>query len=634
MEHAPEAGAALTITMALAAGILCQSLARHLRMPGIVLLLLAGVLLGPDVSGVINPEKVRGALGPLIGIAVAVILFEGGLNLNIKRLRRETRVIQLLCSLGAVVTAVGGTLAARLILDWGWKESILFGALVIVTGPTVVTPLLRRLRVKHNLETILEAEGVLIDPIGAIIALVTLQVVLQPTSASLMSGLLGLTSRLLLGVLFGLVGGFLLGLLLRSHWLVPDGLENVFVLSFILLYYQASESILPESGIGTVTIAGIVVGNIRTRVSKEILEFKEQLTVMFIGMLFVLLAADVGLADVQSLGMPGILTVLALMFVVRPVNVALSTRRSGLSLKEKLFLSWLAPRGIVAAAVASLFAETLQHAGATGGAELRAMVFLVIATTVVVAGMTGGWVAHLLGVRRPRNVGYAILGANELGRALGRALCQKREDIVFLDSNASASTAAKNDGFAVIFGNALDEGRLARAQLENRAGCISVTTNIAANMLFARHAHDEFKVSNIWVGVQRGNESVNSKMILEAGYRLLFRRDRDFGLWDTRLRRGLCDIELWRFDDRSSEQTNSTLSEAEAEEHVSSSLAGRKAGLFPETLLPLAYVRNRKTAPADNLYEPERKDQVHLVIFHESRAEAREWLTKNGWTPV
>ncbi len=624
MEHAPEAGAALTITMALAAGILCQSLARHLRMPGIVLLLLAGVLLGPDVSGVIDPETVRGALGPLIGIAVAVILFEGGLNLNIERLRREARVIQLLCSLGAVVTAVGGTLAARLILDWGWNESILFGALVIVTGPTVVTPLLRRLRVKHNLETILEAEGVLIDPIGAIIALVTLQVVLQPTSASLMSGLLGLTSRLMLGVLFGLVGGFLLGLLLRSHWLVPEGLENVFVLSFILLYYQASESILPESGIGTVTIAGIVVGNIRTRVSKEILEFKEQLTVMLIGMLFVLLAADVRLADVQSLGMPGVLTVVALMFVVRPVNVALSTRRSGLSFKEKLFLSWLAPRGIVAAAVASLFAETLQHAGATGSAELRAMVFLVIAMTVVVAGLTGGWVAQLLGVRRPRNVGYAILGANALGRALGRALCENREDIVFLDSNAAATMAAKEDGFSVIFGNALEEGRLERAQLESRAGCISVTTNDAANMLFARHAQDEFKVSNIWVGVQRGNESVNSKMILAAGHRLLFRRDRDLGLWDIRLRRGLCDVELWRFDDRSSEQTNPALSIP----------GGRKAGLFPETLLPVAYVRNRKTAPADNLYEPEREDQVHLVIFNESQAQAREWLTTNGWTRV
>ena len=222
---------ALTIALAAAAGVVVQSLAHHLRLPGIVLLLGAGVLLGPDVLGVVQPETMGSALQILVGFAVAVILFEGGLNLNLRRIRREAGVIRQLLTVGVLVTAVGGAFAARLFMGWEWTHSILFGTLVIVTGPTVITPLLRRIKVVHRV-------------------------------------------------------------------------ESVFTLSLVLALFQISNFFIPESGIVAVTAAGMVMGNIPTRVQRDLLEFKEQLTVLFIGMLFVLLAADVRMQEVRSLGWP------------------------------------------------------------------------------------------------------------------------------------------------------------------------------------------------------------------------------------------------------------------------------------------------------------------------------------------
>jgi NhaP-type Na+/H+ or K+/H+ antiporter len=285
--------AALTISLALAAGMVAQSLARHLRVPGIVLLLIAGVSLGPDGFGVVDPEALGSALQILVGFAVAVILFEGGMNLGLKRLRREAGVIRRLITVGALVTAVGGTLLARFVLEWDWRLAVLFGSLVVVTGPTVITPLLRRFKVTRKVETVLEAEGVLIDAVGAVLAVVTLEVVLSFSTESLAEGAVQLVSRLGFGFVLGCVAGLVIALLLRYKKVVPEGFENVLTLSLVLALFQISNAIMPESGIMTVTAAGIVVGNIRTRALRDLMEFKEQLTLMFIGLLFVLLTAFV-----------------------------------------------------------------------------------------------------------------------------------------------------------------------------------------------------------------------------------------------------------------------------------------------------------------------------------------------------
>jgi len=294
--------AALTVALALAAGMAGQSIAHHLRLPGIVVLLLLGVALGPDGANLVRPAELGDGLHALVGFAVAVILFEGGMSLDLRRLRRSERAIRGLVTVGALVSLILGTLLVRLGLGWDWSRSLLFGTLVIVTGPTVVTPLLRRLKVKKPVSTVLEAEGVLIDAVGAITAAVALEVVLSPSDQGMALAVPAILGRLLFGIAVGVGGGGLLALLLRFRGVIPEGLETVMTLSCAVLVFEGSNAVVHESGIAAVTVAGLVVGNSHTHVARELREFKEQLTTLFIGMLFVLLVADVRMADILALG--------------------------------------------------------------------------------------------------------------------------------------------------------------------------------------------------------------------------------------------------------------------------------------------------------------------------------------------
>ncbi len=624
--------AAVTISLALAVGMIAQSVARHLRIPGIVLLLGAGVLLGPDLADVVRPQALGPALHILVGFAVAVILFEGGLNLEAKRLRREAKVIRRLLSVGALVTAGGAAVAARFVMGWSWSLSALFGTLVIVTGPTVITPLLRRIRLHHRVETVLEAEGVLIDAIGAVIAVVALEVVVNPGTAYA-SGTLAVVKTLGFGVVLGAIGGLVLALLLRFKKIVPDGLENVFTLSLVLALFQISNAVIAESGIMTVTAAGVVVGNMRTRVQRDLMEFKEQLTVMFIGMLFVLLAADVRLSEIRELGWPGVATVACLMFLVRPLNIFVCTLGSELNLREKAFLSWLAPRGVVAAAVASFFAQTLEEhrqldpghlAAGAGGGELRALVFMVIAITVVVQGLSGGIVAGLLGLRRPSDTGFAIIGANELGHAIGRELRAQGQEVVFVDNSPVACNAMKQDGFKVVYGNPVEERTMLRARIEDRRALLAVTTSGEFNYLVGRHVAEDFTVPKIYLALARHGKTVSPEIVREVGGNVLFGRPRDLELWALRLRRGLATVEPW--------VAGADVGTAKAEGDND-----KRSGPFrmPENLLlPLIIHSGDKTRPVAGDRPFKNKDVVHFAIFKEQLDEARAWLREQGWSPA
>ncbi len=627
MEHHGLHNPAVTVAVAMAAGMIAQSLARHLRLPGIVLLLGAGVLLGPDLIGIVQPDTLGPALQILVGFAVAVILFEGGMNLNLKRIRSQAKVIRRLLTIGAFITAAGATVAARLLMEWPWQLAILFGTLVIVTGPTVITPLLRRIKVHHKVETVLEAEGVLIDAVGAVVAVVALEVALGFSGRSFAQGFLNVFGRVGFGLIFGMIGGFAIALMLRYEKVVPEGLENVFTLSFVLALFQLSNHFpsfyyfeFEESGIVTVTAAGMVLGNLQTRVHRDLLEFKEQLTVMLIGMLFVLLAAGVRVEEVQALGWAGIGTVLALMLVVRPLNIGFSTLGSDLNLREKAFLSWLAPRGIVAAAVASLFAQKVVAEGIPGGHQLQPLVFMVIAMTVLIQGLSGGMVARFLGLQRATNLGYAILGANELGHAMGRLLRDSGEEVTFLDGNPSACHVVEQDGFKVVFGNVLEERTLLRAQLDDRAAVLACTTNEEANLLFARHAVADFKVPNAYVATTRGSTGVNEAVVRKNGGAVLFGVSRDIELWALRLRRRMAPIEIWSYD---------------PPEEIVEQYADERPFETPENrLLPMVIWRGDSVFPVNDKAGLRAGDVVHIAIFLERQAEAREWLTARGWTPV
>ena len=538
MEHLTFSNPALTIALGLATGIFAQSVAHHLRIPGIVLLLITGVLLGPDVGGVIQPETLGSALGIITGFAVAVILFEGGLNLKIQRLKRASRAIRQMITIGGAVTVVGSMLTTRWFFGWGWRISILFGTLVMVTGPTVINPLLRRFKVKSNVSAVLEAEGVLLDAVGAVVAMVALEVALSPKAGPVATAVM-LATRLGFGTLVGLLGGVLLVTLLKRRNVVPEGLENVFTLCLVLAMFQGANALLPESGIVAVTVAGVLVGNFQTYIQRELAEFKEALTLMLIGMLFILLAADVRLNEIYALGLPGIITVLVLMFVVRPINVVVGTFGTQLNWREKCFIGWIGPRGIVAAAVASFFAVELNTYGIAGGNELRALVFMVITITVLSAGLTGGLVAQILDLRRPSNSGWVILGANELARATAKILLENDEEVICIDANPDVCSAAEQDCTRVIFGNGLKTHTLLRAEIDTRAGALAITGNEEMNLLFIEKVKDEAKLLHIFMALQDQYEGVTLDMVHQTGSQVMFGSSRDVDFWSACIRKGL-----------------------------------------------------------------------------------------------
>ena len=543
---------ALTFALALTAGVLAQAIARHLRVPGIILLLPTGVLLGPNFANLVRPDSLGAGLQPIVGLAVAVILFEGGLQLNLRRLRREATTIRRLITVGGAVTVTGATIAAMIALGWDGRVALLFGTLVAVTGPTVINPITRRIRLRTNLRTIIEAEGVLIDPIGAILSVVALEVALATTAGGVGTGVLGLPTRLGLGVLIGLGGGLAMGGLLTLRRPVPVDLQNIFTLALVLALFQVSNAILPESGIMTVAIAGLVVGNMPTRHGRELVEFKEQLTMLLVGLLFVLLAAAVDLGAVTTLGVGGIFTVVILVALVRPLNILISTWGSELKWNEKAFLAWLAPRGIVAFAISSLFATELAHQGMESeGAQLRAMVFLVIATTVVVQGGTGGLVARLLRVRRPSNFGFAIVGANPVGRAIARTLREARTDnapIVLIDTNPSEVRVAEGEGFRVVFGNASEDRTLRKAGFDSRQALIALTQNEGVNLLLAQRGLAANRDAQQIVAIDPATSGVTREQVLQSGAHILFGHGLDYERWAHELRQGRVMINPWRYD--------------------------------------------------------------------------------------
>lgn len=540
------ANASVTLAIAVAAGLIAQIAATHLHIPGLVLLLATGVVLGPDVANVVRPNLLGATLHAIVGFAVAVILFEGGLALDMRRLRRERRAIQQLVSIGALITAIGGTLTARLALGWSWRISALFGTLIIVTGPTVVTPLLRRIKVESSTSTVLEAEGVLIDAIGAIVAAVALQVALWPTGEQLVVGMVDVALRISLGTAIGVAGGLLIGLPMRRRHLVPQGLENVFTLAMVIAIFQISNGLLRESGIAAVIAAGIVVRNSGTHVERELREFKEQLSAMLIGLLFVLLAADVRIEEVTRLGHRAIFVVLALIFIVRPLDVLGGTWGTSLDWRQRLFVAWIGPRGIVAAAVASLFVSELGHAGIEAGKPLRAMVFLVIAATVVWSGLTGGLVASLLGLRRRRDAGWVILGAGPLARTVASLVSLGSEEVVCIDSNPHSVERAEGDDLRVIYGNALEPRVLRMAEVDTRAGVVGMTPNETTNLLFLERVRLVTKEVRMFAVLASWDDGVTPHMVEDIGAEVLFGGAEDIRRWDTRIEREEATIGWWR----------------------------------------------------------------------------------------
>ncbi len=607
--EAEAASPSLTFALALGAGVTCQLVARHIRVPSIVLLLGAGVALGPDLLGWIDPDDLGQGLFALVSLAVAIILFEGGLNLDIKRLRREAAVIQRLVTWGALITAALGGIAAHFLMGWPVGISVLFGSLVVVTGPTVIRPLLRNVPLRPRLATVLESEGLLIDPVGALLAAVVLEVVLTPAMDTAAAELLGLVQRAGLGLFAGTAAGLAMVGLLRFRRAVPEGLENLLALGGALVTFALCEAILSESGILAVTIAGVVVGNLESRMARELGEFQETLTVGLIGILFVLLAADVRIEDVVGLGIPGIATVAVLALVVRPINVALCAAGSELAPRERAFLAWVGPRGVVAAAIAALSTALLREHGFEQASQIQALVFLTIATTVVIQGGTAPLVARLLGVRAPGRDLWVILGAEELGFALAEKLSDDPKGVLFVDSNPKHCRAAEERGHGVVYGDALEPRTLARMRLERARGVIALTPNDDVNHHFAGEARDEYDVRDTWVGVGRQRSGVTEKIIEKQSSHVLFDGPKDVERWHVRLRHDLAVVRPFQVVDAAEVDLDASAPRGNDPDPYLV-LARRDPDGNGNTWIPMS--RGAKLAEGDEV----------LIVLHEPEAEA------------
>jgi NhaP-type Na+/H+ or K+/H+ antiporter len=478
--------ALLAIAGIVVLGIGAQLLAWRIGLPSILLLLVFGFVAGP-VTGFLEPDRLfrKDLLFSLVSVSVALILYEGGLSLRVSDLPKVGGVVRNLVTLGAVVTWGVSALAAHLIFDLEAGLAILLGAVLVVTGPTVIGPLLRHIRPSGPVGPILMWEGIVIDPIGAVLAVLVFEAIAGAgggEAAAAQSLVVAVIKTIVLGSGLGLVTAGVLTLLISRYW-IPDFLQSAVSLMLVVAVFTAANLLQPESGLLAVTIMGITLANQRLADVRHIVEFKENLRVLLISALFILLAARLRPADLSAVGVDGLLFVALLVVVGRPLAAFLSTVKSRLSRKERAVLAWMAPRGIVAAAVASVFEPRLAAAGYADAHLLVPITFLVIIGTVAVYGLTSPVVAHRLGVADPNPQGVLLVGAHGWVRALGAVLQELGYRVLLVDSNRANIVAARMAGLPTYAGSILAEYAIAEMSLGGLGRLLAVTPNDWVNTL-------------------------------------------------------------------------------------------------------------------------------------------------------
>lgn len=482
----------LQVILTVIAGIGAQVLAEFLKAPGIVFLLILGILLGPSGLGWLHPDHLGIGLDVMVALMVALILFEGGFNLQLRDLGRVSGSLRNLVTIGTLITLLGGGMAAHWLSEFPWSIAFLYASLVVVTGPTVINPLMKQVKVDRQVSTLLEGEGVLIDPVGAILAVVVLGILLNGDAEPLRV-ISGLMLRLGIGGGIGVLGGWLLGWLLKRAQFLSDDLKTLVVLAGLWGWFGLAQTIVSESGLMAAVAAGIVLRASSLPEERLVKRFKGQLSILAVSVLFILLAADLSIAGVAALGWGGVLAVLALMFLVRPVNIWVCTWNSGLNWRQKLFLCWVAPRGIVSASVASLFAIVLTQRGINGGDSIKNLVFLTIILTVCLQALTAQWIANLLQITSRQATGAVIVGCNPLSLLIARLFTEQGESVTLIDTAPEAREQAEREQIPIFISSALDADVLERAGLGAIGTFLAMTSNGEVNRVIAQRAVEEFE---------------------------------------------------------------------------------------------------------------------------------------------
>ncbi len=517
-------------------GIAAQWIAWLVRVPSILVLLVFGIVAGP-LTGIIDPDAIFGdTLLPMVSLAVAVILFEGGLSLKLDELRGQGAVVNRLVITGTIVTWILGAVAAYYVLGFTVQMALLLGAILVVTGPTVIIPLLRQIRPTRRVACVLRWEAIVTDPLGAVFAVLVYEAIAGGRFHQVHGvAALGILKTLLAGGVTGLGAGFILIALLKRY-LVPDFMQNAVTLFMIFGSYTFSNLVQPESGLLAVTLLGAFLTNRGGVNISHIVEFKENLRVLLISVLFIVLAARLKTDGFSHLALESLLFTAVMVFVVRPAAVMVSTLGSALTWSERAFIALVAPRGIVAAAVSSVFALRLVEAGSAQGAELLSVTFYVIIATVVFYGLGAGVFARLLGVAMAKPSGFFIIGASSWAQELAKTLMDTGLKVALVDTNRASVMAARMRGLKAYHGSGTSESVLKDIDMDGIGRLLAMTPNNETNSLAILHFKRIFDSSELYQLVL--GKSPGKSMSDGLHGRFLFGPDCDYWSISRRFARG------------------------------------------------------------------------------------------------
>ncbi len=591
----------LAVAVIVTLGVGAQWLAWRWRVPAILPLLAAGFLFGP-VLGLLDPVGIfpEELFFPLVSLAVGLILFEGGLTLRFPQIRETRRVVFNLVTWGAAITWLGAALAAHLIAGIQPHIALLFGALVMVTGPTVIGPLLRIVRPVSDVANVLKWEGIVIDAVGALVAVLVYEsLVLRSAGEPLGIVALLLGQFLLVGALVGAAGGGALMLLLKRR-VIPDYLINVTALAALFATFELANFLSAEAGLLAAVVMGIIVANSGVPNLDSLLTFKEDLTVLMVSVLFIVLAANVSAtAVVSALNWQTLALVAIIVLVLRPLVVFLSSLGSKLAFNERLFIAWVGPRGIVAASVTSLLAARLVENGIEGAVEIVPLVFAVIVVTVLLASLTAKPLGVRLGVADPDPQGFVLLGAHPVARDIAKILKERGLPVLLADTNPSNVAAARQEGLQAYNGSLLSDRSDDQLRLAGIGRLIALTQNEEANALTAVKFRREFGKNAVYQLAPKEHVWDSNRLGGE-----------NRGLW---LSRGALSFQrLQRLHASGAEPVEVELSP----EHTLAEFMQTHG----DSAVPLFIARNGTLDVVSEATEPEREDSGTLITYIEPRS--------------
>lgn len=519
-----------------ALGAAANWLAWRVRLPAIVFLLLAGIVVGP-VFGVLDPDALFGELlFPFVSLAVGLILFEGALGLRLDEIAGLEKVVRRIVGSGSMITWIVTALAAHYIAGLPADIATLFGAIMIVTGPTVIGPMLRTVRPNARIANVLRWEGIVIDPLGALLAVLVFQFVISASvGGALLASIATFAKMTVAGVVVGGAVAYALGEALRRH-AIPVYLYNMTTLACVFLAFAVADSLAHESGLLAVTVMGATLANRKGVPIDEILEFKENLSLVLVAGLFILLAARLDPSAFFSLGWASLGVFAVMQFVGRPAKVAWATRGSDLQWRERALLAWIAPRGIVAAAVSGLFALQLEASGIEGAVSLVPLSFVVIIGTVVLQSLTAGPLARALGVAEPQPRGVLIIGANPLAREIARALAEQKIDVVVTDTQWDNVSRARMLGIRTYYGNPLSQHAEIGLELSGLGTMVAMTGDPHLNALACERMARDLGRNKVYRLELRPDDSGRS--VASGGGRAAFGGDVSYDVLSAALARG------------------------------------------------------------------------------------------------